>query len=224
MVPILTGSGSTLFDYTKFDMDSEAGHQYMKNILVSENAKKFAIAWQMNFVNSYYLIGKSFIGISVFYLYFAESRRRYARLFSKNSVKRILTKSQKVSDKALGYHKPLTEMDNYKILRAYNFYLQIGLGIAFIVAYHVLYYSYNWYMNKKMDRVTAELGEEYLQGGVEYYEKFLERNKIGRSMMDFGERFYKENGDIKQGYIFSPYRSISKGKDYLQKLLANSRS
>ena len=216
LIPVVTRIVAT--DHTVMNWNSEAGHQYLLNVLLSDSAKKFAIAWQCNYVNSYFLIGKSFIGVSVFALYFFESKRRQLKLLSKERLAKIFERSQIASDRALGYSKELTDLDKYKIIRSYNIYLQVGLAVVFITGYHLLYYSYKWYVDKKTDRETASLGREYLQGGVEYYEKCLKRNKAERELMDFGKHYYKENGDVIQGYVFSPYRSISEGRDYLLSL------
>ena len=213
----------TSTDYTKINWNSEAGQQFIRNMSLSDRAKKFAIAWQLNYVNSHYLLTKTLIGVSCCTLYIIQSKRSQLKLLKEDNLKRIFDISQKASDAKLGYHLKLTDLDRYKIVRNYNRYIQGFWAFAFLAFYHILYYTYTWHHEKHMDEKTANLGVDYLHGGIEFYGKFLERNKAERQLMDFGEKYYKENGDVIQGYVLSTKRPLSKAKYFLTKLL-NAKS
>ena len=43
---------------------------------------------------------------------------------------------------------------------------------------------------------VSALGEEYLEGGVEYFEKLAERGKLMRAALQYGDAYFDENGDL----------------------------
>ena len=43
---------------------------------------------------------------------------------------------------------------------------------------------------------VSALGEDYLAGGVEYYEKLEERGKAMREAMQYGDAYFEESGDL----------------------------
>ena len=234
LVPYLTKVTSS--DYTKVDLNSEAGQQFIRNISLSDRAKKFAIAWQLNYVNSYNIFTKSMIGVSCLTLYFIQSKRSQLKFFKEDNIRRIYLKAQKAqlkllkeddiqriyqaSQKAGVPESLVTNSDLYKIVRSYNRYIQGFWVFAFVAVYHILYYTYTWQHAKSIDKKTAQLGEDYLQGGIEFYSKYLERNKAERQLMDYGEKYYKENGDVNQGFLLSTKRPLSKAKFFLTQLLS----
>lgn len=221
MIPYIRKMKAT-YDITKIEWDSEAGQQYIQNLLLSDSAKKYAIAWQFNYANSYYLFGKTFLGVSVFVAYFIQSMQTQMKVFKRENIHKLLHRQQVLMNKRLGYKKAFSEAENYGIVRMYAHLRQVRLAIAFIALYHILYYSYRWNFDKSIDRKTGKLGEEYLHGGIEFYGKVLERNKAQRELMDIGPQYFKENGDNKQGYLFNLYWPDSKARDYLMKMLEKS--
>ena len=217
LVPVMKNVKAT--DFTQMDWSSDAGQQFIKNLSLSDRAKKFAIAWQLNYVNSNYLLMKTLIGVSCFTMFFIQSKRSQMKLLQPDRLQKIFDYSQRLSDSVAGHDRQLTQLDMYKIIKRYNLYGQMIWGFAFIAFYHILYYTYTWHHDKMMDKKTANLGEDYIHGGIELYGKILERNKAERKLMDFGEKYYKENGDVIHGYVLSTKRPISKAKYFLTKCL-----
>ena len=212
------------YDVTEIEWHSEAGQQYIQNSLLSDSAKKYAIAWQFNYANSYYLFGKTFLGVSVLLAYFIQSMLTQMKVFKQDSINELLQRQHVLMNKRLGYIRSYSEAENYGMVRLYAHLRQARLAIAFIALYHILYYSYKWNFDKSIDRKTGKLGEEYLHGGIEFYDKVLERNKAQRELLDIGPQFFKENGDNRQGYLFNPYWPDSKARDYLKKMLEKTAS
>ena len=59
---------------------------------------------------------------------------------------------------------------------------------------------------------VSALGEDYLAGGVEYYEKLAERGKLMRKAMQYGDAFFEESGDL------IPFRFVLKRPTYRQRI------
>ncbi|XP_001947318.2 transmembrane protein 177 [Acyrthosiphon pisum] len=52
----------------------------------------------------------------------------------------------------------------------------------------------NFYQ-KKADEKVCDIGEEYIKGGIEYYEKLIQRNLALRNILPDGENMYSKEGD-----------------------------
>ncbi|KAH8010236.1 hypothetical protein HPB51_026288 [Rhipicephalus microplus] len=71
-----------------------------------------------------------------------------------------------------------------------------------VVALHATVYigfkdAMSQYWDKKADSVAASLGRDYVEGGVEYYEKLLQRNRALRELLgDEGRKYYTSKGNI----------------------------
>lgn len=67
----------------------------------------------------------------------------------------------------------------------------IVLAAAYVFCDNVLYLQY--------DKVTFEdalkISHSYILGGIEYYEKQVERNKALRNIIKGGDKYYDEDGD-----------------------------
>ena len=77
----------------------------------------------------------------------------------------------------------------------------------------------NCLRDNKVDKKVASLGQEYSQGGVEYYTKLLRRNVILRSMMgSSGENLFTKFGNDKT-YIRRKHVQTTTRRDNLEKYL-----
>ncbi|GIY53715.1 uncharacterized protein CEXT_405611 [Caerostris extrusa] len=71
---------------------------------------------------------------------------------------------------------------------------------------------------KKHDKMSAETGPDYLEGGIEFYKKALMRNKALRDLMGpRGEKMYDKDGN-ENYFLLAPKLPIRKRLEYLQNL------
>ena len=59
---------------------------------------------------------------------------------------------------------------------------------------------------------VSALGEDYLAGGVEYYEKLEERGKAMREAMQYGDAYFEESGDL------IPFRFMIRRPTYRERI------
>ncbi|GFQ81834.1 transmembrane protein 177 [Trichonephila clavata] len=104
------------------------------------------------------------------------------------------------------------------------------LPLKIRVAFYILFYavSYVFYRclkdplkhlsAKKYDKQAAVTGPDYLAGGIEFYQKILQRNKILRELLGTrGERMYDKEGN--ENYLLLlPMLPIRKRLEFLQDL------
>ena len=110
----------------------------------------------------------------------------------------------------------LTQITN--VVRQPNFFLLTLTCIPFYCAYQFLLSSIKERTDVKLDAQIARLGSEYVDGGVEYYEKRLEKNIALRKLLDTkGEKLYTYYGNERPAGILG-LRSY--GAPLTQKLTA----
>ena len=143
------------------DWTSENGKRLVNALLLSENAKKFAFARQVFYVDSSYVqmdvALRLLCGLCAYTLGFNLNRK----LNLKSSLKRWARGS-----------------------------IYSLIGSAWFLMYIVLKDMYTCYQDNTADRQAANLGRDYAEGGVEYYSKVLSRNQSIRELMGTEGPFY----------------------------------
>ncbi|XP_050436110.1 transmembrane protein 177-like [Adelges cooleyi] len=81
---------------------------------------------------------------------------------------------------------------NPSSIRAFAFFIFCNIGMWF---YYIIRKNINDYYQHDTDTVISEMGDEYIKGGLEYYDKLIQRNIILRNILPNGDRIYSEKGD-----------------------------
>lgn len=136
------------------DWQTEAGSKLMSALLLSDNAKKFAYAREVMYVDSNYVFVK--VGLQAGIGFSA-----YATGFIAN---RLLNLKAVLKTWARGG-------------------LYTLIGGSWCLVYILIRDMYNFHQDNKVDNRAAKLGKDYAQGGVEYYTKLLLRNQALREFM-----------------------------------------
>lgn len=76
--------------------------------------------------------------------------------------------------------------------RAFAFFVLCNVGIVVCLLIRVA--LENYYQNDA-DSKVASISKEYIYGGIEYYEKLIQRNLALRNIVPDGESMYSEKGD-----------------------------
>lgn len=157
-----------------FDWKSADGEKLLSSLILSENAKKFAIARELHFINSRYvhiqaLAGLMFTGVGITCIH----------KINRSSV--------------LHFDKTKT---SFRVLM----YISIALVLVYLheeflkVYYEKLHFS--------ADRKAAGMGQDYATGGVEYLTKVLKRNQAVRTITGYtGSQKYTPWGDEVLGFF-----------------------
>lgn len=149
------------------DWNSENGQKFSNSIIMSNKAKKFAIAREI-----YYAADHS-ISIECGLLMFNLSAV-YCAYFAMNGLYRL---DQKM--KLFG-----------KIFLASSFYL-MALG-----SYLFINDIYQRRRDRKVDAKTAKLGKDYIEGGIEFYNLLLQRNAALYTLLgEDGKKIYTPFGN-----------------------------
>lgn len=82
-------------------------------------------------------------------------------------------------------------VNRFKI-RVLAFFLLCNLGIFVWLFAHTV--VNNFYLSKADEKV-CDIGLEYIHGGIEYYEKLIQRNLILRNIIPDGKNLYSEQGN-----------------------------
>ena len=155
-------------------IDKEELLQNLRESLVLSNiAKKFAIAQQINAVDSYCIFAK----MDVFPLALLGSQIMY---FARHSILRQPFLSQ-ISSVAV-------------VIVVLTF-----VGLAFEKAIEA-------FRIRKADALTAGIGKEYMEGGIEFLEKEMKRNQVMRKLVPGDADKYDENGDVTRIGLDVPLR------------------
>lgn len=78
----------------------------------------------------------------------------------------------------------------------------------------------NFYQ-KKADEKVCDIGEEYIKGGIEYYETLIQRNLALRNILPDGENMYSKEGDQIEFISELSELPITYRKRYLENRLKN---
>jgi len=157
-----------LLDQHSVDWNSERGEALLKAIVLSDRAKGFAIAREINYARSYHLHVETFL------------RSLFCVLaYSCGSImNRLLKFNQRL--------RPWARFSTYSFIGAFWFLL-----------YVVSADTYHCFRDNSADRKAAALNRLYAEGGVEYYTKLLARNQAIRTMMGSeGPKKYTAYGNV----------------------------
>jgi transmembrane protein 177 len=182
---------------SKYDIDwnSKSGKKLLNSFILSDAAKKFAIAREVHFADSIRLYSQTF------FIYVAG----FSGYYSAN----YLTKKNGITNKPF-----LTLLPIYMIafFTSYIFYLIIQ-GIA------------DDYIDHEVDlRTVKNYQKDYINGGLEYYQKLLERNKALRDLLgEAGLQMFNPEGDEIMT-LFNLTRSLVKKVNYLQQFKNENES
>lgn len=174
------------------DWDSEDGKLLAKALVLSDEAKSFVIARDVNML-------RMFMSHTEVFLQAAFVVFGYTTLTS--------------FDK---YMMSVRKLPNWTRYTA----LSLVAG-AVLMAYMGVADMYRCSKDIRSDRKTAELSQEFAKGGVEYYEKVIERNRLIRALMgEQASSIYTAEGDEVRG-LRTPHLPFSTRLTYLKNYLAN---
>lgn len=141
-------------EVSSIDRHSPEGQSYAESMVLSERAKKYSI------VRELFVADSSKIYLTSALIFFSCSMPLY------------------VSRKFVNFFK----LDRQHIGRRLPIYASsVLLGyLTFIIINNALKQSYM----KSIDELAAKLSEDYRLGGIEYFEKFLQRNKAIRDLVN----------------------------------------
>lgn len=170
------------------DWKSKSGKMLLNSFILSDAAKKFAMAKEIHFADSFRFYGHCFIvyfcGLTGFFL--------TNFLLKKNGIinRPFLT---------------LSPIYSLSIFVTYILYLVIQ-GIA------------DDYIHHEVDlRTIKSYNKDYINGGIEYYQKLLQRNKALRDLLgEKGLQMYNPDGD-EISTLFEHPQSLVKKIEFLKK-------
>jgi hypothetical protein len=159
-------------DKKPIDWDSENGLKLENALILSDEAKKFVIAREVNHVRTSYLYVDLFM-----------------QAISLGGGAFLMGVFDKILEKQKRFNMHVAHSPARSIL--------VLLSGAFMFCGYIqandLYYYWSEYKN---DKRTGEMRRDFLEGGVEYYEKVLSRNQVIRELMgERGLEFYTAEGD-----------------------------
>ncbi|XP_071811503.1 transmembrane protein 177-like isoform X1 [Apostichopus japonicus] len=94
------------------------------------------------------------------------------------------------------------------------------VGSAFFCTYRYLTGVLNKHHDLKSDQIVAKLGQSYVEGGIEFYEKNLQRNKALRILLGTkGEKLYSYYGNVTPGVIWSRGAALTVKRENLVQIL-----
>jgi len=103
-------------------------------------------------------------------------------------------------------------------VRALALVLLSNIGV--IVWFLIRTATENFYQ-KKADEKLCDIGEEYIRGGIEYYETLIQRNLALRNILPDGENMYSKQGDQIEFLSELSELPLTYRKKYLENRLKN---
>lgn len=172
---------------------SAAGQELLDSLILSENAQKFAIAREIHYGTTSYI-----------YV--------YGGLFS-ISISSSYCLGSALSSK---YRIRLARMPIRLML--YTLCGLLGFGV-----FITLKDSVTLYWDKYADKMAALTGNGYIEGGIEYYQKVLQRNRALRHLMgDYGKKVYTTTGNDEL-LLRMPHLPYTNRLDFLHQLKADKK-
>lgn len=204
--PIGTRSNADeVFHYHCQDDDSENIANFC---LLSKAAKKFIFARQIFYTEDSYVHLRCLLGLGLIafgsYLHYALN----STLDISKTIQ-VMKFDAKGRQMALeNYIKMLQEKAGRQ--RVLSF---IAIGLIFVQAYIFISSAYSFSLENKSDKKVAELGQEYIEGGKEFYSKVLKANLYTFNM--FGnDSGITPAGNIFQGKYPILYKSVPLSERY----------
>lgn len=100
--------------------------------------------------------------------------------------------------------------------RALALFLLCNVGV--FVWYSIHTAIENFYQIQA-DKKLCDIGEEYIRGGIEYYEKLIQRNLALRNIIPNGKNIYSEHGNKQELISLFSEVSLTYRKEYLEQRL-----
>ncbi|XP_046573590.1 transmembrane protein 177-like [Haliotis rubra] len=162
------------------DWHSDSGASLLESLIFSEKAKRFAIAREVISINTYHVHTQAILLSGFFSI-------TYCAGFVFNKMTNF---SKKVPIPAR--------------MVAYSF-----IGCIGVTLYLLGLDTYNNYTDRKIEKRTASLRRDYVEGGIEYYSQLLQRNVALRSLMkEEGPKIYTAYGNTVHTWR-SPHMPLS---------------
>lgn len=177
------------FDGQMPNWKQENGKLFLKTLVLSEDAKKYAIAENV---------------------YLAKSKEQWIRCFN------TLASSMFGIVSIIRMEMILKESVKYSRIR--RCFYSIIVGILMYMGWSLAFKKFaDLYTNKVIDRFLTEIdNQNYIDGGLEFYSKLQQRNQLFSSFLgDVGKKYIKPNGDVKK--LFSDRYSITQMIENLSK-------
>lgn len=150
--------------------DTKPGKRLLESMVLSEKAQKFATAREIYYLNNNHVLFQS----------------------SAVAVSAVL---------GVAIAEFVLKMPKYKIAEKPTVVRLVLYGLCFCIGYFnwcMLHDGLNNYYDRDSDKQAALTGEDYFDGGVEYYSQMLKRNKAFRKLLgDKGARFITSEGDTR---------------------------
>lgn len=151
----------------EIDWDSEVGKQLQKSLLLSEKAQKYGIAREVQRS----LIPHVYVygGLTGTIIIGNFTFCRYVNMF----------------------------YNLYQRSRKTRFVLYTLMSLFSLTIFTALNDNLTLYLENRVDEKVAALGREYIEGGIEFYQKEIQRNlAIRRLLGHSGEKIYSSTGNI----------------------------
>lgn len=177
-----------------FQWDAEATKEFHKSLILSENAQKFAMARHILSVTTFDPIIKAF--------------NIFADLFLG----------------AAAYDFLRSYLNITKQQRAKNALCMSITAIGVFILTTLTHSELDNYREKEINEIVSKLSKEYIEGGVEYYEKLLQKNRALRVLLGSkGTHMYTPLGNQNTWFIQKKIL-ISEQMDYFKQKMQNIQS
>jgi hypothetical protein len=93
-------------------------------------------------------------------------------------------------------HMMLSHTIFSKISSGYKALVVVSLTAIGAMVYLVAMKMHEMELEDEKIEMVARLGEDYLEGGIEYYEKAGERGKLLRKLIKYGDAYFDKSGDL----------------------------
>ena len=169
------------------DWSSEEGKKLASALVLSDNAKSFVIARDVNIL-------RLFIS--------------HTEVFLQAAFVVIGYTAMKTLNKYLFLPKKIPNWSRYTALTM--------VGVSVLTIYMAAADMYSCSKDIRTDRKTAKLSKEFTEGGVEYYEKIVARNQAIRAVMgeDHCDAYTAEGDDVRT--LRTPHLPFSVRLTYLK--------
>ena len=147
---------------------SQAGQQLLDSLILSDNAKKFAIAKEIHLNDNFRLHGNT-ITIAMCCL--------FGTLAPGEIIDRFRLNRRSFATKSL---------------------IHLACYATAYIVWRLYYDAMNYFLQLNADQLAAEQGVDYYEGAIEFYRKTLQRHKACRTLFgEKGAQFFDSDGEIK---------------------------
>ncbi|XP_064648116.1 transmembrane protein 177-like [Lineus longissimus] len=147
--------------------DTPEGTLFAESLILSDDAKRFAIARQINYLDSLEIYVDNGFLLCFSMLGYWVGHAANVLLHLKRKLPTFMRGS-----------------------------LYVCIASVGATLYFLAKDEYICYLDEKVDRKSADFGKEYAAGGIEFYAKELQRNKALRCLLgDYGKKVYTKYGN-----------------------------